>query len=865
MSKMLEAEELEYSFGQSDSLTHRLNTLLDDYSDGFAVPKELVQNADDAGATDVRFCYDERTNADSMSCLIDDGMKECHGPALWVYNNAMFSDEDFENITKLNGATKETQTDKIGRFGLGFNAVYNVTDVPSFVSRHCIVIFDPHTTYLGKSIRNKSKPGLKLDTRRHRRKLRSLGNQFKPFNDVFGCDLRPTARQEFYPGTLFRLPLRTRSQAARSEICQKHYDDAEVKSLLRMLVGGAENLLMFTQNVLSISVHHLGARCASPADMVELFRVSKRPVRVIRELNPIVVHITDVYKSLDRETQHFLGQCSILRSASDVLRQLRKGARLDRIAVPDHSFVVRLQTSASSACEALLSIHVSSGHQDWLVSGCMGRNESLRMALEEDHLIPTAAVAVPVQAVPSSSSYVPVPLTDPADPTAPQGVIFAYMPLPIRSGLPVHINAMFSVTANRRGLSEINEDDKTDSRGALWNEILLRDAVTAAYIKLLCDLAALSPSSRACQLHLLWPRSDQISAQALTELVTRFYRELGGMQGHKPALFSDGRRWASIDDAVFLDCPYTEPELNASLVEVCKQCCVSSASSVVVRLPVWIQREFGRAEVDHLLAARTYGEVDFFGKMLLPNIDMIAPDDRDRLVIAALLRNSDDLDRVVKEFHCISVTPDGTRLRQPAKLVDPTSRIAQLYLPSDARFPFGADTYARSDVLDCLRKLGMKKTPDDLTWAEIIDRAHLVSGIRERATAYKMVGVFLEVLGDKLTDNSTFVGLRQIHQQLMEIAFIPAAAKPSHFPLTWAADEDSAVFLYRPSDLFPPECKDLVGCCHLAADASVFAKDSTELLTFLRLGVEWKEPTILQVSYQVLSDVCRLFVMIKTC
>ena len=851
MSKMLEAEELEYSFGQTDSLTHRLNTLLDDYSDGFAVPKELVQNADDAGATEVRFLYDERTNTDSMSCLIDEGMKECHGPAFWVYNNAVFTDADFENIIKLNGATKESQTDKIGRFGLGFNAVYNLTDVPSFVSRHSIVIFDPHTTYLGKSIRNKSKPGLKLDTRKHRRKLRSLGNQFKPFNDVFGCDLRPTARQDFYAGTLFRLPLRTKTQALRSEICQKHYDDAEMKSLLRLLVGGAENLLMFTQNVLSVSVHHLASRSASPADMVELFRIVKKPMRIIRELNPVVVQVNDVFKSLDRETQHFLGQCSILRSATDVMRHVRKGVKLDRLSLPDHSFVIRLQSSMSSACEAFLSVRVSAGHQDWLVTGCMGTKESLRMALEEVYLIPTAAVAVPVQAFPSSSSYVPVPLTDPADAATPHGIIFAYMPLPIRSGLPVHVNAMFSVTANRRSLSELNEDDKTDSRGALWNEILLRDAVTSAYMKLLCDLAALSPASRACQLHSLWPRSDQIASKSFAELLTSFYQELAGTQRHKPALFSDGRRWASVDDAVFLDCPYTKPELNASLVEVCKQCCVSNTSSVVVRLPDWVQQEFRMAEVDHLLAARTYSEVDFFGKMFLPNIDMIAMEDRDKLLIAVLMRNDAQLNDVIKEFHCIPVTPDGTRLRQPTKLVDPSSRVAQLYLPGDARFPFGQDTYAQPEIIDCLRRLGMKRTPQDLTWAEIIDRAHLISGIRERVTAYRMVEVFLDVLGGKLADNSTFVGLRQIQQQLMEIAFIPAAGKSPHFPLKWAADEDRAVLLYRPSELFPPDCKDLVGCSHLAADASVFAKDSAELLTFLRLGLEWKEPTIAQALEQL--------------
>ena len=54
LSRMLEAEELDYSFGQTDSLTDRLHALLVEYSDGFAVPKELVQNADDAGATEIR-------------------------------------------------------------------------------------------------------------------------------------------------------------------------------------------------------------------------------------------------------------------------------------------------------------------------------------------------------------------------------------------------------------------------------------------------------------------------------------------------------------------------------------------------------------------------------------------------------------------------------------------------------------------------------------------------------------------------------------------------------------------------------------------------------------------------------------------
>jgi len=188
--------------------------------------------------------------------------------------------------------------------------------------------------------------------------------------------------------------------------------------------------------------------------------------------------------------------------------------------------------------------------QDWLVSGCMGRAESLRMALDELGLIPTAGVAVPVQAFPSSSSYVAVPLGDAAAPAG--GVVFAYLPLPQRSGLPVHVNAAFAVSADRRSLAEPSDDDKAESRDARWNGALLRDAVTSAYVRLLGDLAALSPASRPVQLYLLWPRSDHVAAGCLADLPTSFYRALGGAYdgGQQPALFSDGRRWATVSDSV---------------------------------------------------------------------------------------------------------------------------------------------------------------------------------------------------------------------------------------------------------------------------------------------------------------------------
>jgi sacsin len=55
-------------------------------------------------------------------------MAECQGQALWVYNDKPFQEKDFKNIIELGGKTKCLETDKIGKFGLGFCSVYNITD-----------------------------------------------------------------------------------------------------------------------------------------------------------------------------------------------------------------------------------------------------------------------------------------------------------------------------------------------------------------------------------------------------------------------------------------------------------------------------------------------------------------------------------------------------------------------------------------------------------------------------------------------------------------------------------------------------------------------------------------------------------------
>ena len=61
-------------------------------------------------------------------------MKGFQGPALLQYDNAVFEKQDFLSIQKIGDGRKQTDPTRTGKFGLGFNSVYHLTDIPSFIS-----------------------------------------------------------------------------------------------------------------------------------------------------------------------------------------------------------------------------------------------------------------------------------------------------------------------------------------------------------------------------------------------------------------------------------------------------------------------------------------------------------------------------------------------------------------------------------------------------------------------------------------------------------------------------------------------------------------------------------------------------------
>ena len=124
-SSSVELEGVE-AFGQHESITARLKNILSLYPEGVQILTELLQNADDARASEVAFMFDPGTQG--TSSLLHPEMAIWQGPALYIYNDTTFSAADYRNLSQIGQGSKLDKMGATGRFGLGFNAVYHFTD-----------------------------------------------------------------------------------------------------------------------------------------------------------------------------------------------------------------------------------------------------------------------------------------------------------------------------------------------------------------------------------------------------------------------------------------------------------------------------------------------------------------------------------------------------------------------------------------------------------------------------------------------------------------------------------------------------------------------------------------------------------------
>jgi hypothetical protein len=114
---------------------------------------------------------------------------------------------------------------------------------------------------------------------------------------------------------------------------------------------------------------------------------------------------------------------------------------------------------------------------------------------------------------------------------SPQGTAFCFVPLPILTGLPVHVHACFLVTKNRRGLWTAGTGvDGIHQFYVDWNSHLLRVALPRLYADMLEANAAPQAAGRSLEnYYRLWPNADLVTTDAgFGAVVPSVYQELRG-------------------------------------------------------------------------------------------------------------------------------------------------------------------------------------------------------------------------------------------------------------------------------------------------------------------------------------------------
>ena len=654
-------------------------------------------------------CYDTRQHSVNPKTLLYPEMNECCGPALIVHNDAMFTDDDFKNITRLAATTKRDKPLKIGKFGVGFCSVYHITDVPCFVSQRYLYIFDPTLQYLKKHIKDKSRPGKRLN---FTQKIATLSNQLTPFVGLYGFQTKTP-----FGGTIFRFPFRT----SESDISKIRYTEDHIKQLMKDIHECGPKLLLFLQSVRRITFSRIDEGDETPRVLLDISKETLPPLS--DETYRLCIHTT----------------CG------------------NNKAVSSH----------------------------WLVGTY---TEKIDFGGRESDAISSVACCMETSTEPSESEqFSAVPIC---------GEVFCFLPLSVKSGLPVHVSANFSVQNDRMGIRS-SEEHSANANEAEWNIDLMKHIIPKAYLSLLLCLSKKYTEGylkEGYTCYSLLPLKNVLTVHNPWDfLVPPVYRFASDFR----LLFSPYlRSWLTVSESMFLspDILHTTPDGPQSVHD-----CVQLLNLPVVNLP----HDY---EV-HLPLHHTLQEMDFV-RIFFQRVDELKSNYtiRNKLIQLIMLTYCHNkralLKEILQENECVPCTPHGQLLNLCSNVIDQRAFFADLYDPNDGVFPI--KEFQEFPIYQVLIELGM--VSNTLPLSMVAEQALTVQALHSSNDKYQTCQR-AQIILRCVSSQSDVITQFQYLKRLKTIPFIPVLERPLNYPgfLSWDGDNHT---LLAPNQIY---CGELCG------------------------------------------------------
>lgn len=318
------------------------------------------------------------------------------------------------------------------------------TDLPCVFSSKHLAIFDPQKTMFGDD-----QEGYRwsLNDDEDRESLLNLRDQFQPFQTLVSVVNNNSSWDKVISEEQYfkgtLFRFPLRNEA--SEISDTLYDSRKVTELFDSFIVDADISLLFLRNVSTITLLHVDAK-----------GVCNNKLKVSVSANPVSLHDTDrcdmKEESLDRRT--FFKTVSRMSPMEETRSQ-------------------------------------------WLVTHCLlkqGHRPEIDFLANKLSFHPQVDLAFQLDEERSLCN----------------GRLSCFLPLPNnesnKTWLPVHINACFGLTDNRRYIKWQEEDQKNDE-AAVWNELLRKNVLPLVYVMMILDAVQLSRNSAlpAASVYNLWP------------------------------------------------------------------------------------------------------------------------------------------------------------------------------------------------------------------------------------------------------------------------------------------------------------------------------------------------------------------------